>query len=433
MLKGLLTTFFELKEHNTSIRTECLAGLTAFFTISYIVFLTPTILSTTGMNAGAVFTATCLVVGISTLLVAVIANIPITIAPAIALTVFFAYIVVDHHGYHWQDALGMVFISGLIFFLLSLTQITHYLVKSIPQNMSIAIVVGLSLLIAMVALKDSNIIKVDPRGFIELGKLNSLEAIYVFVGAILIVTLDYYQVRGAILIVILGMSLLDASFRHPVWQGMVSLPPSLTPTFLKMRFSEIDHLEAYKEVFSFFLIALFDATGTLIGLLNQPLFKNKEKINHTIERGLIADSFGATIAGTLGTSSTSPFIESAAAIEAGGRTGLASVITGILFIGSLFLFPITKQIHHSVVGAVLLYIACCMMREVSSIKSQDMTEFVPAVVTIVMIPYTFSIANGIGLGIITYTLLKLLTKKYRELNPMLVILSLVFLIYFFVM
>lgn len=432
MLTDIFNKLFKLRENDTTIQTEVLAGLTAFFTISYIVFLTPSILSSTGMNESAVFTATCLVVGISTLLAAFIANIPITIAPGIALTVYFAYIVVGHHGYSWEDALGMVFISGIIFILLTLTSIRRHLINSIPANMNIAIVVGLSLLIAMVALKDSQIIKVDPKGFIELGNIKSLSSCYVFIGTLLIVTLEHYRIRGSILIVIVFISLFDTVIKHHALPDVFAFPPSLSQTFLKLHLSHIQDISAYKEVFSFFLIALFDATGTFIGLLNQPYFRKKKDINRTIEKGLLADSLGTTIASTLGTSSTSPFIESAAAIEAGGRTGMASLITALLFFLTLFLFPMTQLINHAAIDAVLIYIASCMMREINCLNTQDMTEFLPAFITIVMIPYTFSIADGIGMGLLTYSLLKLLTNKIHQLNPMLGALSLIFLIYFFI-
>jgi AGZA family xanthine/uracil permease-like MFS transporter len=430
-IKNALSTFFELEANHTSFKTECLAGITTFFTMSYIIFLTPSILSTTGMDAGAIFMATCLLVAISTLLISLIANAPIAIAPGIPLTAFFAYIVVNTHGYHWQDALGMVFISGILFIILTITRVRRILIESIPSNMNTAIIVGISLLIALIALKNNHIIAVNAKGFIELGNIKHLDPILFFIGTLLIITLDYFQVPACVLIGMLCITLLNELINHTPWDAFIALPPSISPSFFKMQFSELLDLHALKQVFAFFLIALFDATGTFVGLLNLSIFKNRKNISHTIERGLIADSIATTLASIFGTSSTSPFIESAAGIESGGRTGLTALVVACLFLISLFLFPITRHIPTPAVGAALIYVACCMMRGITDIKTDDFTEFAPAIITLIMIPFTFSIADGIGLGLLFYTFLKLFTKQFHCLNPMLVILSIIFLGYFF--
>lgn len=423
-------SFFKLSTHQTTLKTEVLAGLTTYFTMSYIIFVNPAMLSTTGMDKGAVFTATCLITAFSTLLIGFIANNPIAIAPGMALNTFFAYIVVQTHGYNWENALGMVFISGIIFLLLTLTKIRSVLLRSLPSSLNVAIISGISLLIALIALNNNHIIVVNHAGFLQLGKLDSLSSALLFLGFLLIIVLDYFSVPAAVLLGVLTISIINAIIDPNDWQGIVSLPPSIHPTFFHLRFDQINSMHAYKQVFSFFLIALFDATGTFLGLLNQPIFKKQTNNTHTIERGLLADSLGTTLASLLGSSSTSPFIESASGIEAGGRTGLTSVVVGSLFLLSLFVFPLASHIPTSAVGGALLYIACCMFKEIVHINVKNMTELAPSILIVIMIPFTFSIADGIGIGIICYTLLKLLTKQFKAINPVLIVLTLSFLWYF---
>ncbi len=427
-----LSRFFKFDAYDTNLQNELLAGLTTYLTMAYIIFVNPNVLQLAGMDKGAVFTATCLITAFASLVIGLSANAPVAIAPGMALNTFFAYVVVNTHGYHWESALGMVFISGILFVILTLTRVRHLILTSIPDGINSAIIVGISFLIALIALKNNHIIIVSTKGQLQLGEMLSYPSLMFWLGFLLIIALDYYKVRGSVLISIVSITVVSLIKSHHgiSFSSLFSTPPSLKATFFQLNFNDLHSAHALKHVFAFFLIALFDATGTFIGLLKQPLFQNKVDINRTIEKSLLVDSVATTIGALLGTSSTSPFIESAAGIEAGGRTGLVTVTVAVLFFLSLFIFPMASLIPSFAVGAALLYIACCMLREITKIQIKPSTDFIAAVVTLVMIPFSFSIADGIGLGLICYCLLNLVTKQTHKLNPMLIILSVVFLIYF---
>lgn len=421
---------FNLKKHQTTIKLEVLAGLTTFLTMAYIVFVNPSILSSTGMNAGSVFTATCLISAFATFLSALLANSPVAIAPGMALNAFFAFVIVPIYGYSWENALGMVFISGIIFVLLTVTKIRALLIKSLPECLSTATLAGISLFIALLALKTNQIIIINKANFIQFGNLCSMDTILFFIGFLFIVFLDYLQVPAAILIGLITLTLMNTLIRQAEFQGVFSLPPSMTPTFMQLKFDQLQTPHAASQIFAFVLIALFDATGTLVGLLNNPLFKQFKNCDKKIGKTLLSDSIATTVAAIFGSSSTSPFIESAAGIQAGGRTGLTALVTAFLFLFTLFLSPLVSLIPPYAVGATLLYISCCIMKDITPIKIHDITNFAPAMLTVLMIPFSLSIANGIGIGIISYVLLKLSTKQFKSLNPMLILLSMIFLFYF---
>lgn len=414
----------------TTFKTEVLAGVTTFLTMVYIAFVNPAILHDAGMDQGAVFTATCLVTAFACALTGIMANTPIGVAPGMALNIYFSYSVVQGMGIDWQHALAMVFISGLLFFVVTLTGMRRLLIEAIPYNLQIAILIGISLLIAMIALQTNQIIIGDMHSLMRLGDISRPESGLFFLGFVVILTLDYYRIPGAIIIGILGISALSLLLGLSTWQGVVALPPSIEPTFLKLDFSGLTSATALKAIFTFFLIAVFDATGTLIGLLNPSVFKHTEDFPKRLSYSLTADAAASALAGVLGSASTSPYIESATGIEAGGRTGLTALVIAVGFILMLFFFPLAKMIPSFAVGPALLYVACCMMKHLTDMKLPDITETAPCMVTIMMIPFTSSIANGIGGGIILYTLLKLLTRQ--KLNPLVVILSLVFVVFFLI-
>lgn len=413
-----------------SVKTEILAGMTSFLTMVYIAFVNPAILSDTGMDAGAVFTATCLVTAFACAFTGLFANTPIGVAPGMALNIYFSYSVVQGLGIDWQHALAMVFVSGVLFMLVSMTQMRRLLIEAIPHDLQIAILIGISLLIALIAMQSNELIIGGKHTLMHLGDLSRPQSLLFFLGFVLILSLDYYKVPAAIIIGILSISLISLLLGLTTWHGLVSLPPSISPTLLKLDFSGLMTLSAVKTTFTFFLIAVFDATGTLIGLFNQPLLKNQPNYAQRLSRSLTADATASAMAGLLGSASTSPFIESAAGIQAGGRTGLTAVIIAIGFILMLFFFPLAQAIPSFAVGPALLYVACCMMKHVSELKLNNITDTAPCMLTIMMIPFTASIADGIGSGIILYTLLKLLTRQTVSL--LLMILSVVFVIFFWV-
>jgi AGZA family xanthine/uracil permease-like MFS transporter len=416
--------------HGTSPRQELLAGVTTFLTMVYIAFVNPAILHHAGMDQGAVFTATCLVTAFACALTGLLANTPIGVAPGMALNIYFSYSVVQGLGIDWQHALAMVFISGVLFFLITLTRLRKLLIEAIPNNLQIAILIGISFLIALISLESNHIIIGDHRTLMRLGNITSPESGLFFLGFLLILLLDYYEISGAIIIGILSISVLSLLFGLTSWQGLMALPPSISPTFLKLDFSGLTDSTSLKAIFTFFLIAVFDATGTLIGLLNPTIFKQDSNYSQRLSHSLTADAAASALAGLLGSASTSPYIESATGIKAGGKTGLTSIVVAIGFILMLFFFPLAKMIPSYAVGPALLYVACCMAKHLTEMTLNDISETAPCMVTMMMIPFTSSIADGIGGGIILYTLLKLLTKQ--KINPLVIGLSVVFVLFFMI-
>lgn len=415
---------------NSTAKKEILAGITTFLTMVYIVFVNPVILHDAGMDQGAVFTATCLVTAFACITTGLFANTPLGVAPGMALNIYFSYSVVQGLGIDWQHALGMVFISGVLFFIVSLTSLRRLLIEAIPYNLQIAILIGISLLIALISLQTNQIIVGNHHTLMQLGDVSRPQSLLFFLGFFLILLLDYFKISGAIIIGILVISLASLLLGITSWEGLSDLPPSMASTFLQLDFSNMITPEALKVTFTFFLIAVFDATGTLIGLLNRSVFHNESNYQRRISRSLSADAAASVLAGLLGSASTSPYIESAAGIEAGGRTGLTAIVIGLGFLLMLFFFPLAKMIPSFAVGPALLYVACCMMKHVTELDLKDIVETAACMVTIMMIPFTASIADGIGGGIILYTLLKLVIEK--KVNPLLLILALIFVIFFWI-
>lgn len=414
----------------TPIKTEIVAGITTFLTMAYIAFVNPTILHDAGMDQGAVFTATCLVTAFACLLTGVMANTPIGVAPGMALNIYFSYSVVQGLGVDWQHALAMVFLSGVLFFIVSLTSLRRLLIEAIPHNLQIAILIGISLLIALIAMQSNQLIVSGNHTLMHLGDLARPQSLLFFLGFVIILTLDYYRVPAAIIIGILSISFISLLIGLTPWKGLISMPPSIKPTFLQLDFSGLTNITAIKATFTFFLIAVFDASGTLIGLLNQSVFRDQPNYTQRLSKSLTADAAASALAGLLGSASTSPFIESAAGIQAGGRTGLTAVVVSMGFVLMLFFFPLAQAIPNFAVGPALLYVACCMMKHLGELKLADITETAPCMLTIMMIPFTSSIADGIGAGILFYTLLKLLARQ--SVNPLMLILSGVFVVFFLI-
>ncbi len=394
----------------------------------YIAIVNPSILHDAGMDQGAVFTATCLVTAAGCILTGLLANTPIGVAPGMALNIYFTYSVVQGMGVPWQQALAMVFISGVLFFIISLTGLRRLLIESIPDNLQIAILIGISLLIALIALQTNGLIVSGNHTLMRLGSLGRPESLLFFAGFLLILTLDYYRVRGAIIISILSISALSLALGITTWHGLVALPPSMQSTFLKLDFSGMTRVPAMKATFAFFLIAVFDATGTLIGLLSPSLFKDMPDYSKRLQKSLTADAAASALAGLLGSASTSPYIESAAGIQAGGRTGVTAIVIAAGFLLMLFFFPLAEAIPSFAVGPALLYVACCMIKSVTQLKLDNISETAPCMLIIMMIPFTYSIADGIGSGIILYTFIKCITRQ--KINPLLLVLTAVFIVFF---
>lgn len=426
-MKNLLNRYFQLSENKTSISIELLAGLTSYLTMSYILFVNPQILHLAGMNFDAVFVATCLVTALGSFLLGMLANYPIVIAPGLALNVYFTYVVVQNFGYSWQDALGAVLISGILFLILTVSQLRRWIIEAFPKNLNIATAIGIGIFLMLIALKTVGLIEANKNTLLALSNISSPKTLLFFLGFILIVVLDYFEIFGSILIGILVTSVIGILLGVSQFHGIFALPPSMKPTWLAVHI----HALSYQDVsiiFSFLLVALFDSTGTLIGILLHPSFNSKQ--SKRISFALLSDSI-ATIAGAFfGTSSASPFIESAAGIRAGGRTGLTAVFVAFLFLLSLFLSPLAATIPNYAVTPALFYVGLLMVKYITELNFKDFSEYVPAIITFTMIPFTFSIASGLGLGIISYVLLKLLSRKTKDLNLILIVLALVFVVFF---
>lgn len=415
--------------HNSAFKTEILAGITTFSTMVYIIFINPAILHKAGMDAGAVFTATCLITAFACAFTGWYAKTPFGVAPGMALNIYFTYSVVQGLKIDWQHALAMVFISGAMFIAVTLTPLRRLLTDSIPYNLQIAILIGISLLIALISLQTNGIIVIDHHN-LHLGKITEPQHLLFLLGFVIILILDSYRVKGAILYGIMSVTMLSLLLGYTQWHGIISTPPSMSATFLHLQFSGLGSILGLKTIFTFFLITVFDATGTVIGLLNEPLLKKDPNNNVRFNRSLITDATASTLAGLLGTASTSPYIESAAGIAAGGKTGVTAIVIAIGFLLMLFFFPLAETIPSYAIGPALLYVACSMMKQVKDLQLDTMADAAPSMLTIMLIPFTESIADGIGAGIILCTLLKILGHK--KIDPLLLILAAVFVVFFLI-
>lgn len=425
----MLEKFFKLKENGTTVRTELLAGLTTFLTMAYIIFVNPSILGDAGMPKDAVFVATCLAAAIGTLIMGVYANYPMALAPGMGLNAYFAYAVVKGMGIPWEAALGAVFISGCLFIMVSVFKLREIIVNGIPQSIRTAITVGIGLFLGLISLKSAGIVVANPVTMVSLGDLHQPPAVLATIGFFLIVTLDRLKIKGAILIGILAVTVLSFYFGGNTFHGIVSMPPSLAPTLFKLDIMGALSVGILNVVLVFFLVELFDATGTLMGVANRAgLLVNgrMERLN----KALLADSTAIVAGAILGTSSTTAYIESAAGVQAGGRTGLTAVAVGALFLACLFIAPLAGVVPGYATAPALFYVSCLMLRELAEIDWSDTTESVPAAITAIFMPFTYSIAQGIAFGFISYAALKLFTGRAREVKLIVWAIAAVFLFKF---
>jgi adenine/guanine/hypoxanthine permease len=427
---SFLDRYFGLTRQGTTVRTEFIAGLTTFLTMVYIVFVNPQILGATGMDKGAVFAATCIAAAVSTLVMGLYANYPIALAPGMGLNAFFAFTVVLTYKYTWQQALAAVFCSGVLFFLLSIFRIREYIINSIPRNLKFAISAGVGLFLAIIALEEAKIIVDHPVTLVTLGDLKSPAAILCLLGFVLILTLNYRKVIGGTLIGIIFVSLIGIPLGLAQFTGIVSVPPSLAPTLLQLDFSRFFELTFIIVVFSFLFVDVFDNAGTLIGVAHRAGLLDENSNLPRMKEALVADSFAAMFGSLIGTSTTTSYIESAAGVSAGGRTGLTAVFVGIFFLLALFFSPLAGMIPAYASAAALLYVACVMARGLAEMDWDDPTEYAPAVVAAITMPLTYSIATGIGLGFVTYALCKIAAGETADAKPAVLIMAALFLLKF---
>ncbi|RFC67459.1 MULTISPECIES: NCS2 family permease [Mesorhizobium] len=425
----MLEKLFKLSEHGTSVRTEVLAGITTFLTMSYIIFVNPEILSSTGMDRNAIFVATCLAAALGSAVMALMANWPIGMAPGMGLNAFFAFTVVAALGFTWQQALGAVFISGVIFFILTVTGIRSWLVAGIPHSLRSAIAAGIGLFLAIIALKSSGIVVDNPATLIGLGSLHNAGTLLAIFGFFVIAALDAMKVRGAILIGILVVTLLSMALGISQFQGVVSMPPSIAPTFLQLDIAGILHAGIIQVILVFVLVEVFDATGTLIGVAKRAKLIEEGKPNN-LGRALFADSTAIVAGSLLGTSSTTAYVESASGVQAGGRTGLTALTISLLFLAALFVSPLAAAVPAYATAPALLYVAGLMMRELVDIDWEDVTEATPAALTALAMPFTYSIANGLAFGFISYVVIKAATGRIGQIHLATLLVAVLFVIRF---
>ena len=424
-----LYRYFGLKEQGTDIPTEFIAGLTTFLTMVYIVFVNPAILGKTGMDTGAVFVATCVAAAVSTMVMALYANYPIALAPGMGINAFFAFTVVLTYKYTWQQALAAVFCSGVLFFLISVFRIRQYVIDSIPHNLKLATSAGVGLFLGIIALEESKVVVAHPATLVTLGDLKNPVAYLMLLGFVLIVALNYRRIIGGTLIGILVVTAIGLPFGLAQFNGVVSLPPSIAPTLLQLDFSRIWEGTFLIVVFSILFVDVFDNAGTLIGVTHRTGLMKNGKLAR-MKQALISDSFAAMFGAVIGTSTTTSYIESAAGVSAGGRTGLTAAFVSLFFLAALLFAPLAGMIPAYATSAALLYVACVMARGLAEIEWDDITEYAPAVVAAIAMPLTYSIATGIGLGFITYAVAKILAGRWKEASPAVIILAVLFAIKF---
>ena len=424
----MLERLFQLKAHNTSVRTELLAGVTTFLAMAYILFVNPSILGATGMDKGAIFVATCLAAAIGSALMGLIANYPIALAPGMGLNAFFTYTVVLHLGHSWQVAVGAVFLSALMFFLLSIFRIREWIINSIPLPLRSGIAAGIGLFLALIALQTAGIVVGNPATLVGLGDLSKPGPLLAILGFFLIVVLEARKVTGAVLIGILVVTVIAIALGVSAFGGLVSMPPSLAPTFLQLDIRGALDVGLISVIFAFLFVDLFDNSGTLIGVAKRAGLMGKDGHLPKMGRALIADSSAAMFGSLLGTSTTTSYIESAAGVSAGGRTGLTAVVVAVLFLLALFFAPLAGSVPAFATAPALFFIAVLMTSGLAEIEWDDLTTAAPVLVTALAMPLTYSIANGIAFGFITWTVIKLLSGRTRELNSALIVLSILFVI-----
>ena len=408
--------FFQLKAHRTTVTTEILAGLTTFLTMAYIIFVNPQILGRTGMDPNAVFVATCLAATVGCLIMGLYANLPVSLAPGMGLNAFFTFTVVLGMKQTWQVALGCVFISGILFFIVSLLRIREWLINAIPATLKQSIAAGIGGFLAIIAMKESGIVVSDPATLISLGNLTHYVPAMSFICFFLIITLQHLKMPGGVLIAMLIVSGISVLNGHTHYHGIMAMPPSIAPTFLQMDITGALSIGMISVIFAFFFVDLFDTAGTLVGVTGRAGLTGRDGRIPNLKKALLADSGATVIGAALGTSNTTCYIESAAGVSAGGRTGLTNVVVGLLFLCALFFSPLAAMVPIEATSGAILYVSVLMLYAIGDIAWNDISEAAPAAMTVLGMPLFYSIADGITLGFISYTVIKVLTGKARSLN-----------------
>ena len=415
-MKNFLNNFFQLDLNNTDVKSEIIAGFTTFLTMAYIIFVNPQIMEASGMDKGAIFVGTCLAAAIACLIMGVFANWPIGLAPGMGLNAFFTYTVVGEMGYSWEIALGAVFIAGILFFVMSVTNLRGWMIASIPMNLRIAMGAGVGLFIGIIGLKSGGIIITNDATLLALGDFTNIETLLAATGFLIISALSIRKIPGAIIIGILIVTLIAIFADLIQFKGVISTPPNIAPTFMKLDILGAMNLGMLTVIMSFLFVNLFDTTGTLVGVATRANLLDENGEAESLDKALKADS-GASIFGTFfGCSPVTSYVESSAGVEAGGRTGLTAVVVGILFILAMFLSPLASIIPAYATAGALVYVAILMLGGMEKLNWSHVTELLPALIILIMIPLTFSIADGIALGFLSYVVLKITNGEIKSIS-----------------
>ncbi|MGV1095661.1 NCS2 family permease [Clostridium perfringens] len=426
--------FFKLKENNTDAKTEFIAGLTTFMTMAYILIVNPSILSAAGMDQGAVFTATALSAVIATLIMGLYAKLPFAQAPGMGLNAFFAYTIVIQMGYSFEFALTAVLLEGIIFILLTIFNVREAIVDSIPRGIKNAISVGIGLLISLIGLEGAGIVvHTDGGTIVSLGNIVSGSGLLAIIGLLITSVLIAKNVKGALFIGMIITAIIGIPMGiTPMPSKIISMPPSIAPTFFKFDFHNIFSLDMVIALFTLLFMDMFDTIGTLVGVATKAKMLDKDGKVPNIKKALFSDAVGTTLGAFLGTSTVSTFVESASGVAEGGRTGLTAVSTAFMFFLALFFAPLFAVITPAVTASALVLVGLFMIEPIKEIDLHDFTEAIPAFLTIIMMPFAYSISDGIVFGVISYIILKLFTGKRKEISLTTVILGLVFLLKFLI-
>lgn len=426
-MKLMLEKIFHLESHNTSVKQEFLAGFTTFITMAYIIFVNPQMMASSGMDQGASFVGTCIAAAIACFAMGVYSNWPVGLAPGMGLNAFFTYTVVGEMGYSWEVALGAVFLAGILFVIMSITPLRKWMLDSIPLNLRIAMGSGVGLFIGFIGLKSGGIIVSNNATFLSLGNFLEIETLLSGLGFLLIAILAVRNVSGAIIIGVLSVTLLGVLLNLVQFQGFVAYPPDVSPIFMQLDILGALDLAMISVIMSFLFVNLFDTAGTLMGVATRAklIDETGEVIN--LEKALKADSSSSVIGSFLGCAPVTSYVESSAGVEVGGRTGLTAVFVGVFFLIAIFFSPLAAIVPAYATAGALIYVAILMLSGMEKLDWTNFTELLPALIIIIMIPLTFSIANGIALGFISYVVMKISTGDVRNISSGAWFLTIVFL------
>jgi AGZA family xanthine/uracil permease-like MFS transporter len=424
--QGLLERVFKLKQHGTTVRTETIAGITTFLTMVYIVFVNPQILGAAGMDTQAVFVTTCLVAALGSILMGLLANLPVALAPAMGLNAFFAFVVVGAMGISWQVGMGAIFWGAIGFLLLTIFRIRYWMIANIPLSLRVGITSGIGLFIAMMGLKNAGIVVANPDTLVAVGNLTSHSVLLGALGFFIIAVLASRNIHAAVLVSIVVTTLIGWALGDVKYGGVFSLPPDVTSVVGQVDIAGALNLGLAGVIFSFMLVNLFDSSGTLIGVTDKAGLTDESGKFPRMKQALYVDSITSVAGAFAGTSSVTAYIESSSGVAVGGRTGLTAVVTGIFFLLVMFLSPLAGMVPTYAAAGALIYVGVLMTSSLARVKWEDMTEAVPAFVTAAMMPFSFSITEGIALGFISYCIMKLGTGRWREISPCVIVVALLF-------